>query len=77
VRPQSRGRTTSSATPGRGPYVSRDLETRKGMIYEFQRYEAEQQYYVYTTSVMVTGTWQPDANFANSNHLCSLSQIVL
>jgi hypothetical protein len=23
------------------------------------RYEAEQQYYVYTTSVMMTGTWQP------------------
>jgi peptide/nickel transport system substrate-binding protein len=38
---------------------SRDLEARKKLIFEFQRYAAEQQYYVYTTSGMITGTWQP------------------
>ena len=38
---------------------SRDPEARKQLIFEFQRYAAEQQYYVYITSGMVTGTWQP------------------
>jgi peptide/nickel transport system substrate-binding protein len=38
---------------------TRDLEARKRIIAEFQRYEAEQQYYVYANSVMVTATWQP------------------
>ena len=37
----------------------KDLEARKKLIYEFQRYVAEQQYYVYTTSAMMTGSWQP------------------
>src|SRR5262249_15505809 len=37
----------------------KDLEARKKIIYEFQRYEAEQQYYVYANSIMVTGSWQP------------------
>jgi peptide/nickel transport system substrate-binding protein len=38
---------------------TRDLEARKRIIYEFQRYEAEQQYYVYANSIMITATWQP------------------
>ena len=38
---------------------TKDLEARKKIMYEFQRYEAEQQYYVYANSVMVTATWQP------------------
>jgi peptide/nickel transport system substrate-binding protein len=38
---------------------SRDLEARKKLIFEFQRYAAEQQHYVYITSGMITGTWQP------------------
>src|SRR5260370_42521989 len=38
---------------------TRDLEARKKLIYEFQRYVAEQQYYVYMTSAMMTGSWQP------------------
>jgi peptide/nickel transport system substrate-binding protein len=38
---------------------TKDLEARKKLIFEFQRYAAEQQYYVYTTSGMITGTWQP------------------
>jgi peptide/nickel transport system substrate-binding protein len=38
---------------------TRDLEARKGIIYEFQRYEAEQQYYVYANSNVITGSWQP------------------
>jgi peptide/nickel transport system substrate-binding protein len=38
---------------------TRDLEARKRIIYEFQRYEAEQQYYVYANSIMITGSWQP------------------
>ncbi len=38
---------------------TKDLEARKQLIFAFQRYEAEQQYYVYTNSIMVTATWQP------------------
>ena len=38
---------------------TRDLEARKRIIYEFQRYEAEQQYYVYANTIMITGSWQP------------------
>jgi len=38
---------------------TKDLEARKKLIDEFQRYVAEQQYYVYTISAMMTGSWQP------------------
>jgi peptide/nickel transport system substrate-binding protein len=38
---------------------TKDLEARKQLIYTFQRYVAEQQYYVYTHSAMMTGSWQP------------------
>jgi len=35
------------------------LEARKQLIFTIQRYEAEQQYYVYTHAAMVTVSWQP------------------
>jgi len=38
---------------------TRDLEARRQLIDDIQRYVAAQQYYVYTVSGMVTGTWQP------------------
>jgi peptide/nickel transport system substrate-binding protein len=38
---------------------TKDLEARKKLIFDIQRYIAEQQYYVFTTSGMITGTWQP------------------
>src|SRR5262249_8243353 len=38
---------------------TKDLETRKKIIFDMQRYMAEQQYYVYLYSVGVTGSWQP------------------
>jgi peptide/nickel transport system substrate-binding protein len=38
---------------------TQDLEARKKLIFDIQRYVAAQQYYVYTNSNMVTGTWQP------------------
>jgi peptide/nickel transport system substrate-binding protein len=38
---------------------TRDLEARKKIIYDIQRYAAEQQYYVYLNSNTITGTWQP------------------
>jgi peptide/nickel transport system substrate-binding protein len=38
---------------------TKDLEARKEIIYAFQRYKAEQQYYVYANSAMLTGSWQP------------------
>ena len=38
---------------------TKDLEARKKIIIEFQRYVAEQQYYVYGNSNMITSTWQP------------------
>jgi peptide/nickel transport system substrate-binding protein len=37
----------------------RDLETRKKLIFDIQRYAAEQQYYVYLYCVGITGSWQP------------------
>jgi peptide/nickel transport system substrate-binding protein len=38
---------------------TKNLEARKKLIFDIQRYAAEQQYYVYTNSVMVTASWQP------------------
>jgi peptide/nickel transport system substrate-binding protein len=38
---------------------TKDLEARKNIIFDIQRYAAEQQYYVYTSSVMITSSWQP------------------
>ncbi len=38
---------------------TKDLEARKHLFFAFQRYEAEQQYYVYANTIMVTGSWQP------------------
>jgi hypothetical protein len=44
---------------------TKDLEGRKKIMYEFQRYEAEQQYYGYVNSAVLTGSWQPYVkNFA-------------
>jgi ABC-type transport system substrate-binding protein len=38
---------------------TQDLEARKKLIFDIQRHVAAQQYYVYTNSIMITGTWQP------------------
>jgi peptide/nickel transport system substrate-binding protein len=38
---------------------TKDPEARKQLIFDIQRYAAEQQYYVYLFSVMVTSSWQP------------------
>src|SRR5262249_24186253 len=38
---------------------TRDLAARKKLIFDIQRYAAEQQYYVYLYSVGVTASWQP------------------
>jgi peptide/nickel transport system substrate-binding protein len=38
---------------------TKDLEARKKLIYDIQRYAAEQQYYIYLHSSMTTGSWQP------------------
>jgi peptide/nickel transport system substrate-binding protein len=38
---------------------TKDLAARKKLIFDIQRYVAEQQYYVYTHSSMITGSWQP------------------
>jgi peptide/nickel transport system substrate-binding protein len=38
---------------------TKDLEARRQLIYDIQRYEAEHQYYVYLNSVTITGSWQP------------------
>jgi peptide/nickel transport system substrate-binding protein len=38
---------------------TKDVEARKKLIFDIQRYIAEQQYYVFTTSGVFTGTWQP------------------
>jgi peptide/nickel transport system substrate-binding protein len=38
---------------------TKDPEARKQILVDFQRYAAEQQYYVYLFSIMVTSSWQP------------------
>jgi peptide/nickel transport system substrate-binding protein len=38
---------------------TKDLEARKKLIFDIQRYAAEQQYYVYLLAQMFTGSWQP------------------
>ena len=44
---------------------TKNLEARKKIIFEIQRYVAEQQYYVYLNSTTYTGSWQPYVkNFA-------------
>jgi ABC-type transport system substrate-binding protein len=37
---------------------TRDLETRRRIIFDIQRYAAEQQYYVYLYAVGLTASWQ-------------------
>jgi len=37
----------------------RELEARRKLICDIQRYAAEQQYYVDLYSVGITGSWQP------------------
>jgi peptide/nickel transport system substrate-binding protein len=37
----------------------KNLETRRKIIFDIQRYAAEQQYYVYLYSATFTGSWQP------------------
>ena len=38
---------------------TKDLEARRHIIFEIQRYVAEQQHYVYANSITVTASWQP------------------
>jgi peptide/nickel transport system substrate-binding protein len=38
---------------------TQDLEARRKLIFDIQRYAAEQQYYVYLYSPALTGSWQP------------------
>lgn len=46
---------------------TKDVMARKHIIHDFQRYAAEQQYYVYLFSVMITSSWQPYLkNFAHN-----------
>ena len=38
---------------------TKDREARKQLIFDIQRYVAEQQYYVYLYAAMFTGSWYP------------------
>jgi len=38
---------------------AKDVEARRKLIFDIQRYAAEQQYYVYLFSDGRTGSWQP------------------
>ena len=38
---------------------TKDPEARKQILVDFQRYAAEQEFYVYLFSVMITSSWQP------------------
>jgi len=37
----------------------KELEARRKLVFDIQRYAAEQQYYVYLYCVGITGSWQP------------------
>jgi ABC-type transport system substrate-binding protein len=37
----------------------KDIETRRQIVFDIQRYAAEQQYYIYLYSAMITASWQP------------------
>ena len=37
----------------------KDREARKQLIFDIQRYAAEQQYYIYLASLIITSSWQP------------------
>ena len=37
----------------------KDVEARRRLVFDIQRYAAEQQYYVYTNNVGFTASWQP------------------
>jgi ABC-type transport system substrate-binding protein len=47
---------------------TKELEARRKIIFDIQRYAAEQQYYVYLYCVGLTGSWQPYVkNYAPNN----------
>ena len=47
---------------------TKDLEARKQLIFDIQRYVAEQQYYVYLNSTTITTSWQPYVKNFAPNH---------
>ncbi len=47
---------------------TKDLEARKKLIFDIQRYVAEQQYYVYLNSNTITTSWQPYVKNFAPNH---------
>ncbi|MGH8057669.1 MAG: ABC transporter substrate-binding protein, partial [Candidatus Entotheonellia bacterium] len=47
---------------------TKDLEARKKIIHDIQRYVAEQQYYVYLNSNIITTSWQPYVKNFAPNH---------
>ena len=47
---------------------TKDLEARKKIIFDIQRYAAEQQYYVYTNVVVITASWAPYVKNYGPNH---------
>ena len=47
---------------------TKDLEARKKLIFDIQRYAAEQQYYVYLNSTTRTASWQPYVKNYTPNH---------
>jgi ABC-type transport system substrate-binding protein len=47
---------------------TKDLEARKQIIFDIQRYVAAQQYYVYLNSIALTGSWQPYVKNFAPNH---------
>jgi peptide/nickel transport system substrate-binding protein len=58
---------------------TKDLQARKQLIFDIQRYAAEQQYYVYLSTPMFTGSWQsyvknyaPNLTFDHGNRVAAL-----
>ena len=65
--PRNRGRVNDAKLAAMVQEQRRvkDPEARKQLIFAIQRYAAEQQYYVYLSSAVVTASWQPSLkNFA-------------
>ena len=59
--PRNRGHVNDAKLPAliKEQRRLKDVDARKKLIFEIQRYIADQQYYVCLTTPMYTGSWQP------------------
>jgi hypothetical protein len=51
---------------------AKDLAARKRLIFDIQRYAAEQQYDIRLASRIITSSWQPNMTFDYGNRAAAL-----